>query len=355
MKNAFPWILIAVFGVAGIAVMVWLVRSEGNRMREEVHNAASDSIGEATEKTMEKAGDEAGGLLDKMVGDAGNLLGEATKVPGEIIGGPKGEEPESSTDSPSRRTMDPADLVGDLFTLGQEATRVVDETAQGILGLSVEEERNIGEDVYETLRDQQSVDRSPVAIGRLTRLADPLEQYCSRKGIDYTYLVVKDESINAFSHLGGYIYMNQGLLDWASNDVEVQFVLGHEIAHVELKHCVNNVTYATRASQVAGGLGAGIAQLAYQSIALGFSEKQEFEADAWSYRTLRRLGRSHEEAIAFLSRLLEHQPEGDLAGKEDPSQEETIAAASINALQNHFRSHPSTEQRIARLEELNSQ
>ncbi len=355
MKKFFPWILTGVAGIVVMAMMVWLVRSEGKRMREEVRNAASESVTDATEKTVEKASGEAGGLLDKVVGHAGDLLGEARRVPGEIIGGAKDEETESSTESSSKRSMKPVDLVGDLFKLGQDASKIVDEAAQEILGLSVEEERNIGKEVHETFREQQSLDRSPVAIGRLTRLADPLEQLCSREGIDYTFLVVKDDSVNAFSHVGGYVYMNQGLLDWASNDVELQFVLGHEIAHVELKHCVNNVTYATRASQVAGGLGAGIAQMAYQSIALGYSEEQEFDADAWSYKSLRKLGRSHAEAITFLSRLLEYNQERDPIGNDASTEPVTVSSASIEALQQHFRSHPSTKQRIARLEELNLQ
>ena len=50
-------------------------------------------------------------------------------------------------------------------------------------------------------------------------------------------------------------YVNTGLLDKLSNDDELRFVIGHEIAHVDLGHCVKAFNYAFRVGQLTYGVG----------------------------------------------------------------------------------------------------
>jgi predicted Zn-dependent protease len=56
------------------------------------------------------------------------------------------------------------------------------------------------------------------------------------KKFDYTFKVVDDKDVNAFSLPGGYIYVNRGLLDFAQSDDELAGVLAHEIAHAAHHH-----------------------------------------------------------------------------------------------------------------------
>ena len=62
----------------------------------------------------------------------------------------------------------------------------------------------------------------------------------SRKELDYTFTILDSEAVNAFSHPGGYIYVTRGLMDWIGEDENyvLQFVLAHEIYHVDQRHAL---------------------------------------------------------------------------------------------------------------------
>ncbi len=56
------------------------------------------------------------------------------------------------------------------------------------------------------------------------------------KHFDYTFKIVDDKDVNAYSLPGGFIYVNKGLLDYVHSDDELAGVLGHEIGHVVHHH-----------------------------------------------------------------------------------------------------------------------
>ena len=68
------------------------------------------------------------------------------------------------------------------------------------------------------------------AIGR--RLARHAPGY----GFDYRFAIVDDTAPNAFALPGGYIFVSRGLLTLSNSEDELAGVLGHEIAHVALRH-----------------------------------------------------------------------------------------------------------------------
>lgn len=52
----------------------------------------------------------------------------------------------------------------------------------------------------------------------------------------YQFKVVQGKDVNAFSIPGGYIYIYEGLLDFAESDDEVAGVVAHEISHAAFRH-----------------------------------------------------------------------------------------------------------------------
>ncbi len=56
------------------------------------------------------------------------------------------------------------------------------------------------------------------------------------KKFDYTFKIVDDKDVNAFSLPGGHVYVNKGLLDYTHSDDELAGVLAHEIAHAAHHH-----------------------------------------------------------------------------------------------------------------------
>ena len=55
-------------------------------------------------------------------------------------------------------------------------------------------------------------------------------------------VIQDDKTINAFCTPGGYIYVYTGLLKLVDNEATLAGVLGHEIAHAELRHSTKRMT-----------------------------------------------------------------------------------------------------------------
>jgi predicted Zn-dependent protease len=58
------------------------------------------------------------------------------------------------------------------------------------------------------------------------------------KAFKYTFKVVDDKDVNAYSLPGGFIYVHKGLIDAVHSDDELAGVLAHEIAHAAHHHVV---------------------------------------------------------------------------------------------------------------------
>jgi predicted Zn-dependent protease len=237
----------------------------------------------------------------------------------------------------------------DVFAAGQELAKGIDNVAQQAFSLSDDEEIEYGRRLHALIVKQKPMWKSPALLARLERLLEPMLRLRQRQQIPYAVYLLDEKQVNAFSHLGGHLYVTRGLLELQPSDAELETVLGHEIAHVDLKHCVGKLTYAVRASQIGGDQVSEIVKIAYHLIALGYAEEQEFSADAWSYKTMLKLGRSKLQATEFLRRLV----------KREESLETAKAADDANVLkkldvqiQNHFRSHPPSSIRLRQLDQL---
>jgi Zn-dependent protease with chaperone function len=91
--------------------------------------------------------------------------------------------------------------------------------------------------------------------------------------------------------------------------------------------------------------------MAYHLIALGYSEDQEFASDEWAYKSMRKLGKSHSQTVLFTRRFLDHlKTTGKPTGRQQ--RPTSLPGAVLQEIDNHFQSHPSAEDRLARLEKM---
>jgi predicted Zn-dependent protease len=104
---------------------------------------------------------------------------------------------------------------------------------------------------------------------------------------EFKFLVVDDESINAFTTGCCYIYVHRGLLQNLNSEAELASVLGHEIAHVTARHPQRRQTQGILASVLATGAAiatgsSAVAQLANIGAGAwlqGYGRENELEAD----------------------------------------------------------------------------
>ncbi|MCC6731194.1 MAG: M48 family metalloprotease [Chthonomonadales bacterium] len=71
----------------------------------------------------------------------------------------------------------------------------------------------------------------------------------SKKAFAYTFKVVDDKDVNAYSLPGGFIYVNKGLLAFVKSDDELAGVLAHEVAHAAHHHMMKLIAEQEKIQQ----------------------------------------------------------------------------------------------------------
>lgn len=108
---------------------------------------------------------------------------------------------------------------------------------------------------------------------KINTIGNKVAEALGVQDIKYTFRVVNDPVINAYSAAGGFIYINTGLLDVLESEDELAAVMAHEIVHTSKNHQIDFVYAAHRravAGQVAGivigtALGIGLGKTVPQS------------------------------------------------------------------------------------------
>ena len=122
-----------------------------------------------------------------------------------------------------------------------------------------------------------------------------------RPALDYRFLVVDSQQVNAFALPGGYIYITRGIIAYLSSEAELAAVLGHETGHVTARHSVQQLTAATVANigvnilqvivpEARGQFGANAINLLGGALLSGYGREHELEADRLGAEYLARAG-----------------------------------------------------------------
>lgn len=117
--------------------------------------------------------------------------------------------------------------------------------------LSARQEIAIGEQInQELLSKQVKLFRNQEAQSYINQIGQRLVQASDRPNIPYTFQVIDDSSVNAFATMGGFVYVNTGLIAAASNEAELASVMAHEIGHIAGRHAIKQMRQAAVAAGV---------------------------------------------------------------------------------------------------------
>ena len=156
----------------------------------------------------------------------------------------------------------------------------------------------------------------------------------------FTFKIVDDKQINAFALPGGPVYVNRGAIESADNEAQIAGVIGHEIAHIILRHGTSQASKGTFASGIAGALGSifggKVGQIASvggafaaNSVLLKYSRDAESQADLMGTQILYDSGYDPRAMAEFFDKL----------AKEHKS----------SSVEQFFSNHPIPENRIAKV------
>ena len=112
--------------------------------------------------------------------------------------------------------------------------------------VSVSQEDELGDQYAAAIRNQLTLLEDSASEAWLSRLGTRLTSVADRENRDWHLYLVADTTVNAFAVPGGHIFVHQGLIEQAESYSELAGVLGHEVAHVTLRHSVDQMRSRTR-------------------------------------------------------------------------------------------------------------
>jgi len=201
------------------------------------------------------------------------------------------------------------------------------------------EEKAAGEKMEAEIARQMKISSDLTQQARVRKIGQSLVRVLPKREFEYRFSVVEDPSPNAFTIPGGAIYVHTGLLSFASSDDELAGVLGHEIGHAYERHPAKAMTRALGADYLSRMLLKGQDSLAAKAalqfarggILSKYGRDDEREADDIGFYLIQTAGYAPDGLLRFMRKLM---------------------MLSRDTTPVIFRSHPPSEERVKRLEDL---
>lgn len=232
-----------------------------------------------------------------------------------------------------------SDLIRDADRVGLTITRV-----------SAKREMEIGRKIEEEmLRKRRRADNGLQAY--VAGVGATLARHVQRKGISYRFYVLDSTIIKAHATPGGGVYVTTGMLNFLQSEAELAAILGHEINHVDLKHCIERLQHEL-AAKILGDNLAVIVRIGYRLVGVGFNEQQELEADAGGVILAAKAGYDPRARIAIHERLAKVKGQKSREEKQPPLMVQELGTAVWKALKQYFATHPPALLRIQHLERV---
>lgn len=207
---------------------------------------------------------------------------------------------------------------------------------EDLIYYDTDREVKIGASVCKAVEKEFKPVEDPLIQDRVAKIGAKIAAVSDRKDINYSFKVLEDDEVNAFALPGGYVYCFRGLVDKVANDDQLAGVLAHEVGHIVAKHSIKKlqtamgynlfsilVAQTVRSGELSRGM-----DLAVTQIFMGYSRKDELQADSLGVKYNSLAGYNPRAMIDFLHILDTEYRKKPLRGK------------------SYFRTHPFTPDRV---------
>jgi predicted Zn-dependent protease len=176
------------------------------------------------------------------------------------------------------------------------------------LTITEAEERQLGADISAQLREKYGVVQDRAVHRYVTLVGSVLAAASTRANLQWTFVVLDTDGVNAFAAPGGYVHITRGALALIENEAELADVLGHEIGHITEKHTINAIKKSkwaeTASSATRNEFLKDLANKAYQmTLENAWDRDDENGADKVGLVVASKSGYSPAGLGAFLTRL----------------------------------------------------
>ncbi len=175
-----------------------------------------------------------------------------------------------------------------------------------ILSVSIDTEQEIGDKLVDNfINDNNSIDTINNSTINLfidsvfTHIRSNMEEV----SFDYTFIVIKNDQINAFAMPGGYIFIYSGLLEFCDTPEEFTSIIAHEIGHIENRHLITRLIKKLGIGILLSSDATVVGEVGKTAIETAFNRSQEREADRYAFSLLDKSGISPRVVATFFRKL----------------------------------------------------
>ena len=154
--------------------------------------------------------------------------------------------------------------------------------------------------------------------------------------------------VNAFALPGGHVFVGAGLIAMMDSEDELAAVLGHEIEHVDLRHCAERVQTEARLRKLHLEPLGDLIAIPASVFEAGYNKEQELAADRDGTRLAVKGNYSPLGAVRMFEAL---QVFEDPQRRPPSSPQDELAQLAHETLEGYFRSHPPSAERAQRIKE----
>lgn len=177
------------------------------------------------------------------------------------------------------------------------------------LAVTTQQEIRAGQAEDEDITRSQVMETDPLLNAYVQSIANKLWMQVARKDLPYNIKVIKAPDINSFATEGGFVYIDEGLIDFVQSDDEFAGVIGHETGHIERRHVVTMNSKAeilealtALASILSPFFYVGGSWLDY-TLMMKVSREDEIEADRYGLQLMSRAGYDPEAMVTMMKHM----------------------------------------------------
>jgi predicted Zn-dependent protease len=177
------------------------------------------------------------------------------------------------------------------------------------LAMSTQAEIALGQQEDQQIVTSSVIETDPLLNAYIQGVAGNLWNQVSRKDVPYSVKIIKDSQINSFATMGGFLYVNEGLVDFVQSDDELASVIGHETGHIERRHVITNASKA-QILNILFGIASIFSPLIYEFGGLAeagllakVSREDEIQADRYGLQLMSRAGYDPESMVTMMAHL----------------------------------------------------
>ncbi len=206
-----------------------------------------------------------------------------------------------------------------------------------VSAMSTQAEIALGQEEDQQIVAGSVIETDPLLNAYVQGIAGNLWNQVARKDVPYSVKVIKDSQINSFATMGGFVYVNEGLVDFVQSDDELASVIGHETGHIERRHVITTNSKA-EILNILFGLASMFSPIIYEFGGLAeaglmakVSREDELQADRYGLQLMSRAGYDPESMVTMMAHLAVLQNEHS------------------DAVSKYLQDHPDPQNRVAHL------